>query len=792
MPAHRPELLLPEVFGLLIRRHALICVVVVAVLRPAFGQQLDEIIVTATKRESTIQALPISVSVVSGESISEQGIVNLDQLTASIPNFQVGDGTLTTNISMRGMGSQPERGFEQSVGMFIDGIYMPRSRQYRAPFMDASRVEILRGPQAVLFGLNSTAGAISIVSNTSRPGDATTAEITAAYEMEYEATTLQGVFGGPVTDTLGLRLAARHRNENSGTYFNTFTGKRENAADETVVRATAAFEPGGATSLALKIDYADFGYVGDSGEEFGQPYVLDAFGLSNGNTERSLDFRRNMDSAGANILAGITGGRSSAGMDQESLATGLTLDQKIGEYALTAILGYSDLEWNNVQDFDFGPALLVTGAIREDYKQSSIELRLTSPAGRKVEWIFGGYYQDDELTNMQPNILGSGYTDPVAAAFGLDALGYNFTGDLVTPVMLLEATMGTDSTTASLFGLATWSVSDSFRLTGGIRWVDSRTDYRREDSPCTTLDESIMPQSLAELIPDDLFCFNGRDLNRSRFSDNVMPELAAQWEVDEAIMIYAKLGKSAKAGGFAFATNLGRDLAGNVIVEYDDETAVGYEAGIKGSFGNWEFNTAFWRTEFEDLQVNTFDPATADAIVQNAAEATTQGIEFNGRWAANEFITLSGALAYLDAKFDSFDGAPCAVDGSTPPSTGPVGCDASGMPTPYAPEWSGFLAVDLAAPISNGLLFLGGLNIAYSGEYLTDSSLAAFFIQDSYTRIDARIGIAQADGRWELLLIGNNLSNEMILNNGQVFLANAGYLKTPRRVSLQATYRFGR
>lgn len=132
------------------------------------------------------------------------------------------------------------------------------------------------------------------------------------------------------------------------------------------------------------------------------------------------------------------------------------------------------------------------------------------------------------------------------------------------------------------------------------------------------------------------------------------------------------------------------------------------------------------------------------------------------------------------------------MDGSTPPSSGPVGCDASGLPTPYAPEWSGYLAADLVAPLNSSLLFLGGLSIAYSDEFLTDSSLAAFLTQLTYTRIDARVGIAQADGRWDLLLIGNNLSDEMILNNGQVFLANAGYLKTPRRISLQGTYRFGR
>ena len=233
---------------------------------------LEEIIVTATKREATIQEIPMSIVAISGESISDQGIINLDQLSALVPNFQVGDGTLTTNIFIRGMGSQPERGFAQSVGMFIDGIYMPRSRQYRAPFMDANRIEILRGPQAVLFGLNSTVGAISIISNTSRPGDATTAEITAAYETEYQGTTLQGIFGGTVSDTLGLRLAARYRNEDEGMYFNTFTGKNENQSDETVLRATAAFEFGEAHPMSSSL-------LGDpSGGILGQIEVLSPIG----------------------------------------------------------------------------------------------------------------------------------------------------------------------------------------------------------------------------------------------------------------------------------------------------------------------------------------------------------------------------------------------------------------------------------------------------------------------------------------------------------------------------------
>ena len=146
-----------------------------------FATQLEEIVVTATKRETTPKEIPMAIQAVTGETMSAKGIDNLDQLASFIPNFQVGDGLLSTVVSMRGMSSQPERGFDQSVGMFIDGIYKPRSRQYRAPFLDVNRAEVLRGPQAVLFGLNSTAGAVSIVSNSNQPGDDFEASIKAKH-----------------------------------------------------------------------------------------------------------------------------------------------------------------------------------------------------------------------------------------------------------------------------------------------------------------------------------------------------------------------------------------------------------------------------------------------------------------------------------------------------------------------------------------------------------------------------------------------------------------------------------
>jgi iron complex outermembrane receptor protein len=329
------------------------------------------------------------------------------------------------------------------------------------------------------------------------------------------------------------------------------------------------------------------------------------------------------------------------------------------------------------------------------------------------------------------------------------------------------------------------------RLTGGLRWVDTEIDYSRADSPCTTLNETIMPQLVVDTYAADLFCFNGRGYEDNRSSDNFMPEIALEWNASGDIMIYGKVSESAKSGGYAFSTNLVVAPGGEPLAEYDDETARGYELGMKGSFGFWELNATLFRTEFEDLQVNTFDPATADSYVQNAAEVVTQGLELDGRWAVSDYLTLSAAYTYLDAEYEEFNPAPCAVDGSVPSSEQfPSACDASGRRTPYAPEQGASFSADIVAPLGDSLNFLGGLYLSYSDDYYTDSSLADFLKQDAYTQVDARIGMEASDSRWALGLIGSNLTDEIILNSAQVFVANAGYLKTPRTFTLQATYRF--
>jgi len=745
-----------------------------------FATQLEEIVVTATKRETTPKEIPMAIQAVTGETMSAKGIDNLDQLASLIPNFQVGDGLLSTVVSMRGMSSQPERGFDQSVGMFIDGIYKPRSRQYRAPFLDVNRAEVLRGPQAVLFGLNSTAGAVSIVSNSNQPGDDFEASIKAKHEFEYSGVTVEGIVGGGVNDQLGLRLVGKYRKDDKGQTENAFeNGKDYGAPDETVLRGTAVWVPSEDTAITLKADYADFKADGNPGEEM-SPTL---FGGYNGNFEYQLDHKNNWEDNVGYPMMFASGelGRDDAGIDQESMNVSLTFEKAFGDATLTALLGYSDMESNMAQDGDTGPLFYIVSGYQEDYEQTSFEVRWVSPTGETIEWIAGAYYQDSKLFNGQPNVVGGAYD-----AF----FGFGFSPD--APMAYLSGEMGADSTSMSAFGVLTWNISDILKLTGGLRWVDAETDYYRGDSGCTTLDSALLPQATLEQYSSSFFCFGAPNYEDGRSSVNVMPELAVQWDASDELMVYGKVSESAKAGGYGFSVLIDEGPDGIPLAEYDDETALGFEIGAKYQMDAYEINVTAFRTEFSDLQVNSFDPVTFIASIQNAAEVVSKGVEVEGRWATTDWLTLSSSLAYLDSEFEDFDGAPCGSLENHPASVTIAGaCDLSGVTTAYSPEWAGSLNADWNMPLGNGLVLAGGISLNYSDEYFTDSDLTREFKQDSYTMVDARIGIESDDGKWSVVLIGNNLTDEIVINQTSLYFTQNAFLKSARTLALQGTYRFG-
>jgi outer membrane receptor protein involved in Fe transport len=469
------------------------------------------------------------------------------------------------------------------------------------------------------------------------------------------------------------------------------------------------------------------------------------------------------------------------GSEQEVNNFSLNLDYLVGEYTLTGLFGYSDYDYSLSTDLDgvaFAgagiPGLSLDAMSYEEYEQYSGEIRLTSPGGETFDYVVGIYYQDSTLTSDQPNI------QQLPPGFVLPDSNFLERGNNV---------FEQDATLWSGFVSVTWNMTDAFRLIGGGRYSDDDKDWTRSSICQHSFDEG------ANWVPASFntgACALASDQGGNIGSDNFMPEIVAQYDWGDDTMVFAKYSESAKSGGAATGTSV---PDGEIV--YDDETAKGFEVGLKTSFadGMAEFNAVAFYTEFDDLQVksSTFAGTRVVTTIGNAGQATTQGIELDGRWAATDWLTLGGAVAYLDASYDDYKGGPCNTSGSTPASITGKGCDLDDEDLPFSPEWSGSVFADVVFPLTGGLNLVGNVTASYSDEYLSDGTLEPELMQDSYTKYDASIGLAAEDNRWNVSVIGKNLSDEEINMSGQSLGAgyDIAYLMPPRMVVLQATWRFG-
>ena len=223
----------------------------------------------------------------------------------------------------------------------------------------------------------------------------------------------------------------------------------------------------------------------------------------------------------------------------------------------------------------------------------------------------------------------------------------------------------------------------------------------------------------------------------------------------------------------------------------------GYEIGLKSNWfeGAAELNVTFFKNDFEDLQVNSFQTVTVGGVpttfpvISNAGKADSQGVELDGRWAVTDWLTIGGALAYLDAEYDSFPVGPC-----NSVTTGLASCDLGGQNLPFAAEWSGSFYGNASYPVMDNINFIADLNVSFSDDYLTEGTNDPIGRQESWTKVGARLGFAASDDRWSLAVVGRNLTNEKILGGSQSFLAFGyflGYLEPKRSIMLQGRYRFG-
>ncbi|MGI9200969.1 MAG: TonB-dependent receptor, partial [Woeseiaceae bacterium] len=309
---------------------------------------LEEITVTAAYREQGLQNVPVSISAVTGETMIESALQKAEDIQFLVPNFTLTETGIGTNAFIRGIGSGINQAFEQSVGTYVDGVHYGRAQQWRSPFLDLERVEVLRGPQSILFGKNSVAGAVNIT--TAKPTDDFEGSIFVSQETEFNESIIEGVLSGGLTDRFRVRVAARFR-DGDGHIDNATLNVDEPAREDTTVRATLQYDFSDNFMATFKAEIGEFDVSGRNIEIINeQPAVAGPFaGLQ---YNQILQLFGGDPSTGNVVQDGI---RSSNGdfSNNESTNYVLTLDWDIGDFELKSITAMSEFEYDEFCDCDF-------------------------------------------------------------------------------------------------------------------------------------------------------------------------------------------------------------------------------------------------------------------------------------------------------------------------------------------------------------------------------------------------------------------------------------------------------
>ena len=374
-----------------------------------FGQKLEEIIVTAQKRAESLQDVSVSVTALGGEKLSDFGIARLEEITAYVPNFVMSETGIGTTIYIRGIGSGINQGFEQSVGMYRDGIYYGRAQLARAPIFDMDRVEVLRGPQVTLFGNNSIGGAVSMTA--AKPTNEFEGFVAVLSDFDHGEEERTAVLSGPIDDQLSARLSLREY-DLGGYLYNGTTNRDEPQRDYLTARLNLQFTPTDIDffDANLLLEKSTFDVLGrqilifDDNPAIGQATSTTTYAqkVSGGVAGLTLsDILSGFNSSnGQQVIDASSFDRRFANNDysyNETESATLTLNFDFGLFDFKSITGLLDYSYDDACDCDFSGATLIMYESDEQYNQKSQEFRITTSGDNRIDFIGGIYYQKDDL-----------------------------------------------------------------------------------------------------------------------------------------------------------------------------------------------------------------------------------------------------------------------------------------------------------------------------------------------------------------------------------------------------------
>jgi iron complex outermembrane receptor protein len=784
---------------------------------PALAQSsgmLEEVIVTAAKRQQTLQEIPIAVSVVTAETIEQAQVLDIKDLQTLVPSLRVTQlqGSAQTNFIIRGFGNGANNaGIEPSVGVFIDGVYRSRVGSALADLPKLERIEVLRGPQSTLFGKNASAGVISVT--TAKPDLTGFSGSVGATVGNYSQSIVRGDVSGPLSDNLGFSLSGSV-NERDGYFDNLTLGTDSNELDRWNFRGQLLWTPSDRMEVRLITDAEEIDEVC-----CGVANLVDG---PTGGVVRLLggDLVSNDPFAYGNYLD------FDPRNEIETQGTSLHIDYDFSNVTLTSITAFRTLDQFQSGDVDYTSARLILPEAG-DFRNTEIEtftqeIRLASNGDGPLQWVAGAFYFNEEVVQDETFGLGPdfrSYVDILLAAAGAPGALGGVEAALGLPAGAIYAT-GTgnqserytlDDETLSLFVQFDYDLTDALTLTAGMNHTQSE-----KDASANVVNDNLFGAlpldalglgalSSVQFLPPVITYPNSVEDGKSDDSDTTYTVRLA-YDLTSEINIYAGVSTGFKATSWNLSQDSGpipADVArllaaadpvlpnvgfgpgaANFAVGTrfaDPEESLVYELGLKGQWDTVSLNMAIFMQEIDGFQSNVFSGTGFN--LANAGKQSTDGVEVELTWLPIEGLRIGFAATWLDPLYDSFTGA-----------LGPDGpMDLSGEKPSGIPELSTNTNISYSFDLLGAYSYVR-LEHVYEEDVQVVDNIPSSIAGREVNTVNASAGMSWSNGM-EFNLWGRNIFDDEYLLSAFPSVAQAGsvsgYPNQPATYGLTLKYNFG-
>lgn len=707
-------------------------------------KSVEVITVTSQKRIQDEVAVPISVTAFSTDDIQKVGANDLNDLSEQAVNFSTnGQEGNQAAIYMRGVGTWSRNiGFDTRVGVYSDGVYLGQSSALNQAMMELEQAEILRGPQGTIFGKNTIAGAVNLISM--KPDlDGVGGRV----GMEIGNDGLQQFSGRlnlPLSDNTAVQLTFMDHSFD-GRYENVYGGvsKEVGAREYNAYRLQLSHQFSDNFDLYLSYDKSE-----SSGNQVNFEALSDTFGVSavNPDSAESQDFVINTNVTPVN--------------DSSNSGVNLTLNYETeGGSTIRSITAYRDSSAFYISDTDYSPVDFLNVDYTDDYENTSQEFQLISADNDQFEYLAGLYFYKQTGTTNRDAIPGQHFV-LLNPAFGLTCVGEVDVNDPAS--WCLESgksifNKGTvDVNSWAAYGNMSYKIAKNTHVDLGLRYT---SEEKKADYEVGTEDGGV----------NGLLFGIGSGTLQNKYEDSfVSHTLGIRHQVDNS-NFYAKWSTGFKSGGF----NL--DYVNQAVLDdgaqFDKETVNSYEIGVKGRYldNDLRLTLAIFKADYDDYQVNQFKENgenSSTITIENADEVNTQGLELGLDYMLTDELSVNFNYGYLDATFGSYENG------------GQDMADASGNPLPFAPKHSVSAGIGYERPIEmlENNYFISYLGYSYTSKQQTTSwnvtqvlladgvSVVPFSQIDAHGLLNMRVGLQDDDDNWDIYLWGKNLLNERYLN----------------------------